>query len=53
MAHQTDNSMTHYISAANAYPELSREQERALISRWLGEGDGPARDELIDRKSVV
>ena len=47
MAHQTDHSMTQYIRAANAYPELSGEQERALITRWLGEGDGAARDELI------
>ena len=47
MAHQIDLSMTHYISAAKAYPELSREQELRLITRWLGERDDAARDELV------
>ncbi len=47
MAHQTDPSLTHYISAAHNYPELSREQEHALTTRWLTERDAGAREELV------
>src|SRR5450432_1878727 len=47
MARQTDPSLTHYITAAHGYPELSREQEQALTARWLTERDEAAREELI------
>lgn len=47
MARQTDTSLTHYITAAHTYPELSREQEQALTSRWLVQRDEPAREELV------
>ena len=47
MASQTDPSLTHYITAANAYPELSREAEHALTVRWLAEKDVAAREELV------
>jgi RNA polymerase sigma-32 factor len=47
MAYQTDPSMLHYINAANAYPELSREQEQVLLTRWQCERDDAARDELV------
>ncbi|HWZ92417.1 MAG TPA: sigma-70 family RNA polymerase sigma factor, partial [Polyangiaceae bacterium] len=47
MTHQADPALVHYISAAQAYPELSREQELALITSWLGQGDEAARDQLV------
>ncbi len=47
MARQTDPSLTHYITAAHTYPELSREQEHALTVRWLTERDEAAREELV------
>jgi RNA polymerase sigma-32 factor len=47
MARQTDPSLTHYITAAHAYPELSREQEQALTARWLTDRDDTAREELV------
>jgi RNA polymerase sigma-32 factor len=47
MARQTDPSLTHYITAAHTYPELSREQEAALSNRWLTERDEAAREELV------
>jgi len=47
MARQTDPSLTHYITAAHAYPELSREQEQALTIRWLTQKDEAAREELV------
>jgi RNA polymerase sigma-32 factor len=47
MARQTDPSLTHYITAAHTYPELSREQEQALTARWLTERDDSAREELV------
>jgi RNA polymerase sigma-32 factor len=47
MARQTDPSLTHYITAAHAYPELSREAELVLTTRWLAERDEPAREELV------
>ena len=47
MARQTDPSLTHYITAAHAYPELSREAEHELTVRWLTQQDEVAREELI------
>jgi len=47
MARQTDPSLSHYITAAHAYPELSREEEHALTVRWLTEKDVGAREELV------
>jgi RNA polymerase sigma-32 factor len=47
MARQTDPSLTHYITAAHAYPELSREDEHELTVRWLTQQDEVAREELI------
>ncbi len=47
MAHQTDPSLTHYISAAHNYPELSREDEHALTTRWLTERNEGARENLV------
>ena len=47
MARQTDPSLTHYITAAHAYPELSREDEHALTVRWLTQHDEVAREELV------
>ena len=47
MARQTDPSLTHYITAAHTYPELTREQEQALTNRWLSERDDGAREELV------
>jgi RNA polymerase sigma-32 factor len=47
MARQTDPSLTHYITAAHTYPELSREQEYALTNRWLRDRDEAAREELV------
>jgi RNA polymerase sigma-32 factor len=47
MARQTDPSLTHYITAAHTYPELSREQEHALTNRWLRDRDEAAREELV------
>src|SRR5450432_3688592 len=47
MARQTDPSLTHYITAAHGYPELSREQEQALTARWLTDRDENAREELV------
>jgi RNA polymerase sigma-32 factor len=46
MAHQTASSMTRY-AASLAHPELSREREHALITRWLAGRDNSARDELV------
>jgi RNA polymerase sigma-32 factor len=47
MARQTDPSLTHYITAAHTYPELSREQELELTTRWLSERDEVAREDLV------
>ncbi len=47
MVYQTDSSMMRYISAANAYPELSHERELELITRWQSGQDDTARDELV------
>jgi RNA polymerase sigma-32 factor len=47
MASQTDPSLTHYIAAAHAYPQLSREEELALTTRWLEQKDEVAREELV------
>src|SRR3954447_3825282 len=47
MARQTDPSLTHYITAAHAYPELSREAEHELTVRWLTQKDEAAREELV------
>src|SRR5450432_3667181 len=47
MARQTDPSLTHYIAAANAYPQLSREAELVLTTRWLEHQDEAAREELV------
>lgn len=47
MATQTDPSLTHYIAAAHAYPQLSREEELALTTRWLERQDEAAREELV------
>ncbi len=47
MATQTDPSLTHYIAAAHAYPQLSREEELALTTRWLEHQDEAAREELV------
>jgi RNA polymerase sigma-32 factor len=47
MARQTDPSLTHYIAAANAYPQLSREEELVLTTRWLELKDEAAREELV------
>lgn len=47
MARQSDPSLTHYITAAHAYPELSREAEQELTVRWLTQKDEPAREELV------
>jgi RNA polymerase sigma-32 factor len=47
MAHQTDPSLNHYITAAHTYPELSREREQELTVRWLTEKDEVAREELV------
>ncbi|HEY1533458.1 MAG TPA: sigma-70 family RNA polymerase sigma factor [Polyangiaceae bacterium] len=47
MAHQADSSMTRYAAAALAYPELSREQELALVTRWFSERDNAAREKLV------
>ena len=47
MARQTDPSLTHYITAAHAYPELSREQELELTNRWLTDRNEAAREELV------
>ncbi|HEY3664539.1 MAG TPA: sigma-70 family RNA polymerase sigma factor, partial [Polyangiaceae bacterium] len=47
MARQTDPSLTHYITAAHTYPELTREQEQALTNRWLSERDDGAREQLV------
>jgi RNA polymerase sigma-32 factor len=47
MASQTDPSLTHYIAAAHAYPQLSREDELALTTRWLEQQDEAAREELV------
>lgn len=47
MARQTDPSLSHYITAAHGYPELSREDELALTVRWLTNKDEVAREELV------
>jgi RNA polymerase sigma-32 factor len=47
MARETDPSLTHYIAAANAYPQLSREAELTLSIRWLEQKDEQAREELV------
>jgi len=47
MAHQTDPSLTHYITAARSYPTLTREQELELTTRWLEQKDEAAREELV------
>src|SRR6187431_3527935 len=47
MARQTDPSLTHYIAAAHAYPELTREDEHELTVRWLTQKDEVAREELV------
>jgi len=47
MARQIDPSLTHYITAAHAYPELSREAEHELTVRWLTQKDEAAREELV------
>jgi RNA polymerase sigma-32 factor len=47
MARQTDPSFTHYITAANSYPQLSREEELVLTARWLEHKDEAARDDLV------
>jgi RNA polymerase sigma-32 factor len=47
MARQSDPSLTHYITAAHAYPELSREAEQELTVRWLTQQDEAAREELV------
>jgi RNA polymerase sigma-32 factor len=47
MASQTDPSLTHYIAAAHAYPQLSREDELTLTTRWLEQQDEAAREELV------
>ena len=46
MARQTDPSLTHYITAAHTYPELTREREHELTTRWLADKDEAAREEL-------
>jgi RNA polymerase sigma-32 factor len=47
MAIQTDPSLSHYIAAAYAYPQLTREEELVLTKRWLEHQDEVAREELI------
>jgi len=47
MARQIDPSLTHYITAVHAYPQLSREDELVLTKRWLEQQDEPAREELV------
>ncbi|MET0794984.1 MAG: sigma-70 family RNA polymerase sigma factor [Polyangiaceae bacterium] len=42
-----NDSASHYLSAVQAYPSVSREEELALIRRWRNEHDESARDALV------
>jgi RNA polymerase sigma-32 factor len=42
-----NDSANHYLSAVQAYPSVSREEELALIRRWRTEQDESARDALV------
>ncbi len=41
------DSATHYLSAVQSYPSVSREEELVLIRRWRTEHDESARDALV------
>ncbi|MEP7051323.1 MAG: sigma-70 family RNA polymerase sigma factor [Pseudomonadota bacterium] len=47
MARQTDPSLTFYMAAVHSYPQLSREDELALTTRWLEQKDEAAREQLV------
>ena len=47
MARQTDPSLTFYMTAVHSYPQLSREDELVLTTRWLEEKDEAAREQLV------
>ncbi len=47
MVSESDPALTRYISAALAYPVLSREKELELVARWLEHHDDAAREELV------
>jgi RNA polymerase sigma-32 factor len=47
MARQIDPSLTHYITTARTYPELTREHEHELIVRWHTRQDEAAREVLV------
>ena len=42
-----NDSANHYLSAVQAYPSVSREEELVLIRRWRTEQDESARDALV------
>ena len=42
-----NDSASHYLSAVQSYPSVSREEELVLIRRWRTEQDESARDALV------
>jgi len=47
VAHDTDPSLSRYISMAQAVPQLSREEEFGLATAWAERGDRAAADRLV------
>ncbi|MGC4091331.1 MAG: sigma-70 family RNA polymerase sigma factor [Polyangiaceae bacterium] len=48
MARQIDSEVTRYISHVNSFPQLSREDEQALLHRWRDQQDESAREAVVE-----
>lgn len=46
MAESLDPALSRYISLVHSYPQLTREEETALVRRWVDHGDTGAREKL-------
>jgi RNA polymerase sigma-32 factor len=46
MAESLDPALSQYINLVHSYPQLSREEEVALMERWLTHGDVSAREQI-------
>src|SRR5262245_25326287 len=48
MARQIDSEVAQYMARVNGFPQLSREDEQALMLRWLETRDETARESLVE-----
>jgi RNA polymerase sigma-32 factor len=48
MARQIDSEVAHYMAKVNGFPQLSREDELALMQRWTETKDESARQTIVE-----